>query len=120
MTSQPKAKDSIELILGLFRRDIERHYGGRTVGKTLTGDEAAQAIQDYCNNQVVLSRRSELARVHATFYEWTDDKRLRKLFDQYSAERLAELERGNREGCALEAREMVLECSSLCLERRTS
>lgn len=32
-------------ILGLYRRDIERHYGGRTVGRTLSGDEAVQQIK---------------------------------------------------------------------------
>jgi len=37
--------EKLELILGLYRRDIERNYGGRTVGRTLTGDEAIEQIK---------------------------------------------------------------------------
>lgn len=35
---------SIELILQLFQRDIERHYGGRTVGLTLNGEQATAQL----------------------------------------------------------------------------
>lgn len=37
--------EKLALILGLYRRGIERNYGGRTVGKTLTGDEAVEQIE---------------------------------------------------------------------------
>ncbi len=52
--------EKLEEILGLYRRDIERHYGGRTIGKTLTGDEAVnhikQAFKDagYIKPKIVL------------------------------------------------------------------
>lgn len=35
----------LELILGLHRRDTERKYGGRTVGKTLNDNEALARIK---------------------------------------------------------------------------
>lgn len=41
--TQPDSK-SVELILQLFQRDIERHYGGRTVGLTLNGKQATAQL----------------------------------------------------------------------------
>lgn len=38
--------NKLEDILGLFQRNIERKYGGRTAGNTLTGEEAVQRIKD--------------------------------------------------------------------------
>jgi hypothetical protein len=44
MTTSPDITRTITETLQLFQRDIERHYGGRTAGKTLTGDEAVHIL----------------------------------------------------------------------------
>lgn len=49
----------LELILGLYRRDIERHYGGRTVGKTLSAEEAKQALRKH-ELQTVLKKLKKI------------------------------------------------------------
>lgn len=41
----------LDTILNLYRRDIERHYGGKTVGNTLNGDEAKAAIIEHFTAQ---------------------------------------------------------------------
>lgn len=43
-TSALSYKEQLDLILSLYQRDIERHYGGRTVGKTLNRAEALDKI----------------------------------------------------------------------------
>lgn len=76
---------SIELILQLFQRDIERHYGGRTVGLTLNGEQATAQL----NRLLEEARASELA----------DYLSKRKISDteqevlQWAEERLAELKK---------------------------
>lgn len=56
----PAPEEEIDLILGLFQRDIERHYGGRTVGKTLTGEEAKSQILAYVDKRELQARLIEL------------------------------------------------------------
>lgn len=59
-------------ILQLYRRDIERNYGGRTVGKTLNGDEAKAAILQHESQAVKAAdkagRIDELKRIDGYAY----------------------------------------------------
>lgn len=70
----PSQPDSIELILQLFKRDIERHYGGRTVGETLTGEEAKQRLEDIITQATQLARLEELNNIEDAYDgpEYTD------------------------------------------------
>lgn len=49
--------DKLREILGRFQRDIERHYGGRTVGKTITGEEAVAIIEQMATDALVAELR---------------------------------------------------------------
>ncbi len=57
MATPNEQMDEIDLILDLYRRGVERHYGGRTVGKTLTGEEAAARLK-----RLVLEGRTKLPK----------------------------------------------------------
>lgn len=84
MTNQA-TEQAIDLILGLYQRDIERHHGGRTVGKTYNQTEAKAALKQL----VIRERIDELGK----YQDWLNSEgRLwseRKLFYE---DRVAALE----------------------------
>ena len=57
-------KDKTREVLMLFQRDIERHYGGRTVGKTLNGDQALEALDTLFAEEVkrIIGEENEYSR----------------------------------------------------------
>ena len=97
MSTITEQLDEINNILQLFKRDIERHYGGRTVGKTLTGDEAvaklaamlAEARKDEIKGcqQHVFKLRTNVPRLHSSPPQ----------MDEYYRNRLTALEGNTQE-----------------------
>lgn len=64
-----KIDDQIKAVLISFMRNTERYYGGRTVGKTLNGEEAHQAIQ-----KLVVEGQPDLTNIKAWVKQGLDPK----------------------------------------------
>lgn len=94
--TNPQLRKELELTLDLYTRAIQRHYGGRTVGKVLGFDEAIERIEALVTLQADKAVQDALLAVRHEIEKTPIEMSWGRTF-QYLDKKLAELKGGSDE-----------------------